>query len=99
MALSDKDKKVLDEVASDLAVSGLRPEFQQAIDLFVNGLRLRHTEVSDDDLATILMDHAVFISRMVVGVPMAAWMDVMSNLVLMFSKAAADLTEITRADL
>jgi hypothetical protein len=65
----------------------------------VNGLRLRHTEVSDDDLAKILMDHAVFISRTMMGVPPASWMDVMSNLVLMLAKAAADLTEITRADL
>jgi hypothetical protein len=99
MALDDKDKRVLDEIARDLSETGMRPEFQAAIDAFVTGLRLRHTDVPDDDLAKILMDHAVFISRMVVGVPITSWMDVMSNLVLMLSKAAADLTEITRADL
>lgn len=95
MALSDNDMTFLNELGPE--IQAMNPMFRAAAARFTDSVRRKYDDVSDDDLARIMIDFARSLASLLMpGVLMPSFPETLSGYVMMLTSAAMDLSALSR---
>lgn len=97
MGLSEQDLAFLEELGP--GTQFLNPIFQAAAGRFTDSMRRKYDDVSDDDLARVMIDFARSLtSLLMTGMPGDSYPEALTGYVMMLTRAAVDLSELSRGD-